>query len=412
MAANVLSMPRLGETMEEGKIVGWLIEPGTAFKRGQPILEVETDKTVAEFPALADGILEEIVVPAGETVPVGATIARLGGPRGDAAPAAQPPPEPVSAPLATSTARTPPPPSHDNRRATPIARRLAARLNIDLDNVEGSGRRGRIEARDVEARHDAGPRQAAAQQLKGQIAYERLGKADAAKGTMLLLHGFGGNRSTYAAMASTLARRGFDVIVPDLPGHGETTAEAPDAASLSAPLPSFLHALGSAPEEIVAHSLGCVAAVHLAQKLPDLRRLTLLAPVGLGLEIDGVFTAGMAARPSTGELRHLLRRLTVRPTSLSAEAVGGLSASLDNDRLMSLAADAFGRTGQRIDIITPLEHLAGRCNVRVVFGVEDRIVPWTQVTALPPTVAIHLIAGAGHMPHWDRPDDVLALFDR
>lgn len=53
MNSLTLTMPRLGETMEEGVIVGWMVTPGTAFKRGQPILELETDKTVVEFPALS-----------------------------------------------------------------------------------------------------------------------------------------------------------------------------------------------------------------------------------------------------------------------------------------------------------------------------------------------------------------------
>lgn len=49
--------------------------------------------------------------------------------------------------------------------------------------------------------------------------------------------------------------------------------------------------------------------------------------------------------------------------------------------------------------------------VRVVWGTDDRIIPWTQVVRLPARVAIHLIAGAGHMPHWDAPHLIAALFD-
>jgi len=55
MNERILSMPRLGETMEEGRLVGWLIAPGDRFKRGEPIVEIETDKTIAEFPALGEG---------------------------------------------------------------------------------------------------------------------------------------------------------------------------------------------------------------------------------------------------------------------------------------------------------------------------------------------------------------------
>ena len=77
MSERILRMPRLGETMEEGKVVGWLVAPGDSFRRGDPILEIETDKTIAEFPALGDGRLDEILASAGDTLEVGAPIARI-----------------------------------------------------------------------------------------------------------------------------------------------------------------------------------------------------------------------------------------------------------------------------------------------------------------------------------------------
>ena len=73
----VLRMPRMGETMEEGKLLAWLVEPGQPFKRGDPLLEVETDKTVVEFPALGDGILVDALVELGVMGDVGAPIAPI-----------------------------------------------------------------------------------------------------------------------------------------------------------------------------------------------------------------------------------------------------------------------------------------------------------------------------------------------
>ncbi len=77
MTERLLKMPRLGETMDEGKIVGWLIKPGDSFSRGDPIIEIETDKTVAEFPALGNGKLTEILVDLDQTIEVGTPIARV-----------------------------------------------------------------------------------------------------------------------------------------------------------------------------------------------------------------------------------------------------------------------------------------------------------------------------------------------
>ena len=76
MSSLTLTMPRLGETMEQGVIVGWMVAPGQPFTRGQPILELETDKTVVEFPALGSGVLDEVLAGPGDRIPVGGPIAR------------------------------------------------------------------------------------------------------------------------------------------------------------------------------------------------------------------------------------------------------------------------------------------------------------------------------------------------
>jgi pyruvate/2-oxoglutarate dehydrogenase complex dihydrolipoamide acyltransferase (E2) component len=76
MTALTLTLPRLGETMDEATVVGWLVEPGATFRRGQPIVELETDKTVVEYPALGDGTLDEILAASGARIPVGAPLAR------------------------------------------------------------------------------------------------------------------------------------------------------------------------------------------------------------------------------------------------------------------------------------------------------------------------------------------------
>ena len=70
-----ITLPRLGETMEEGKISKWIIKEGDSFARGQIIAEIETDKTTVELPALEDGTLKKIVVPEGQDTKVGEVIA-------------------------------------------------------------------------------------------------------------------------------------------------------------------------------------------------------------------------------------------------------------------------------------------------------------------------------------------------
>jgi len=71
-----LKLPRLGETMEEGQIGKWLKKPGDAFRRGETLVEIETDKTAVELPALVDGVLKEILAVEGKQVKVGEPICR------------------------------------------------------------------------------------------------------------------------------------------------------------------------------------------------------------------------------------------------------------------------------------------------------------------------------------------------
>ena len=76
MASNEITMPKLSDTMEEGKIIRWLKHPGDAIRRGEALAEVETDKADMVLEAFEDGVLGEIKLKEGESAPVGAVIAR------------------------------------------------------------------------------------------------------------------------------------------------------------------------------------------------------------------------------------------------------------------------------------------------------------------------------------------------
>ena len=73
--ATLVAMPKLGMNMEEGQLVGWLVAEGAVVKTGQPILEIETDKTTVELEATASGVLARIVRREGETVPINGVLA-------------------------------------------------------------------------------------------------------------------------------------------------------------------------------------------------------------------------------------------------------------------------------------------------------------------------------------------------
>jgi pyruvate dehydrogenase E2 component (dihydrolipoamide acetyltransferase) len=178
-----INMPKLSDTMEEGTVLEWRKANGEPVHKGEVLAEIESDKASFEIEAEADGVLQ-IVVDKGRAVPVGELIARIGAPGETAPSSAAPPvpppsppaPEPPPAPAAEAPAEPSPPPAPSRAaearetgttavgegrlKASPLARRLAAELGVDLAGVRGTGPEGRIVKEDVLAaagRAAAGP---------------------------------------------------------------------------------------------------------------------------------------------------------------------------------------------------------------------------------------------------------------
>jgi pyruvate dehydrogenase E2 component (dihydrolipoamide acetyltransferase) len=159
-----LKMPALSPTMEEGTLARWLVKVGDTVKSGDLIAEIETDKATMEFEAIDEGVITGILVAEGtEGVKVGAIIATIAGEGDDATPvkaaaasAASPAPPlavaPAAAPIATaaSAAVQNAASTGDRIKASPLAKRLAASMGIDLSTIKGSGPDGRIVKADLE----------------------------------------------------------------------------------------------------------------------------------------------------------------------------------------------------------------------------------------------------------------------
>ena len=176
-------MPKMGDTMEEGKIITWRKHEGDAVAKGDALAEIETEKVNIEAEAFAAGTLRKILAPEGATIPVGQPIALIGAPNEaipaefggapsvataapTAAPASSAPAAPVAAPAASNgrvAVATPPaqtaPATQNGGRVfiSPIARRIAAEHNLDITAIHGTGPSGRIIRDDVEQALQAGP---------------------------------------------------------------------------------------------------------------------------------------------------------------------------------------------------------------------------------------------------------------
>ena len=191
MAVDVI-MPQMGESIFEGTITKWLKKPGDKIERDEPLFEISTDKVDAEIPSPSAGVLREIKVNEGQTVPIQTVVALIdaaGAPSQSAAPApakpapaasapasaeaapaakpaaSKPVPTPAAAPgpakgPAPTVAPSPAQPSRQNGgdkiRSSPLVRRIARENQIDLAQIPGTGAGGRVSKRDILAATEGG----------------------------------------------------------------------------------------------------------------------------------------------------------------------------------------------------------------------------------------------------------------
>jgi pyruvate dehydrogenase E2 component (dihydrolipoamide acetyltransferase) len=134
--AYEFKLPDLGEGLTEGEIARWLVEEGDEIAEDAPLVEIATDKTTVEIPSPAGGKVSRILVAEGEVVPVGTVLVVIGGDGAAPVPEAEP-------------ASRHPTPAGEKVRATPLVRKVAAELGVDLAAVTGTGPQGRITEEDV-----------------------------------------------------------------------------------------------------------------------------------------------------------------------------------------------------------------------------------------------------------------------
>jgi pyruvate dehydrogenase E2 component (dihydrolipoamide acetyltransferase) len=298
MAERVFAMPDLGEGLEEGEIVSWLVAEGDEVELNQPLVEVETAKATVEIPSPFAGTIETLHAGAGDAVAVGAPLvtfhvlggaaaaAEDGGEEGRAGPASQP------------------------AAATPAVRKLAKDLGIDLASVAGSGPGGRVSAEDV--------RQAA----EGGTAGESASAGDASEDDA--------DRIPVTPIRRTIARRMEQAAaIPQV-----TTFRTVDATALE----TVRAELGVSPLPVVVAALCRTIASHpiLNATWAD-DAIVVHATVHAGIAVDserGLFVSVIRDAGSRGvsELSTEIRRLAeaARAGSLSPGEATGATISVSN----------------------------------------------------------------------------------
>jgi pyruvate dehydrogenase E2 component (dihydrolipoamide acetyltransferase) len=439
-------LPRVDMDMATGKIARWYAEAGQQVAQGEPLFEIETDKAAMEIEAPASGILRDIKAEPGIDVAVGSTVAFIYAADEAWSPAAAPAPAAaaVAAPVLETTANVPtktevPIPAAPvdivgKVRATPLARKLAAGAGLDLSAIAGTGPRGRIVSDDVRAAASALPKvgaasapapvPASAPAAPAVIAAPPIAPRPAAQhglsvhrregtGTpVVFLHGFGSESGSWAGLFAAV-EPGRPILAFDLPSHGRSPVEdVPSIAALAERIADALRAEGVDEAHVVAHSLGGATALALADLAPALvRSLVLIAPAGLGADIDGAFLDGFSRATSKETVEPWLGRLVADRKHLSpgfvAVTAKGRADAERRDAQARIARTVFPAGTQTTDLRGVFERIA--VPVRVVWGVADAIIPWKHALGLPGRVGLHLIPGAGHLPQLEARDTVAAI---
>lgn len=411
--------PKVSLEMQTGRIARWLVDDGATVSAGEVIFEIDNDKAAVEVEAPASGVLCRLAAE-GDEVDVGAEVARIAAKDealADVAPAASqttPSPAPVAAPAAKPQAR--PPAQRDGRarlpNPTPLARRIAREKGLDLTGLTGTGPRGRVQKSDVLSHLSA---IAAAPSLTASATGEGLNTVWLRRGEgvpVVLLHGYSADLNNWRGLFAG-ARAGFPVLALDLPGHGASTRAIPaDADEICEQVEATIAAQVVGPVVLAGHSFGGAIAARLAARgRIDLRGLCLFAPAGLGPEIDEAFTQGILRARTAESLRPWLARLVHDPAVISDTFVKAVAAQRQDVGLtaaMQAFANRFFPDGtQVLSVKADLSRL--RIPARVVFGRQDRILPFATTRDLPAAVGLHAVDSCGHLPHLEHPDLALRL---
>jgi pyruvate dehydrogenase E2 component (dihydrolipoamide acetyltransferase) len=291
---------------------------------------------------------------------------------------------------------------------------LIAPSGVSEDDLDAAARQARevIDA-GVPDEATAGPAVETAEIDGRRISYAGTGQDG---DVVLLVHGYGGDRNSWLFLQEPLAAR-YRVYALDLPGHGTSAKDVGDgsAGTLAGAVLGVLDAIGAGRAHLVGHSLGGAVVVAAAARDPRrISSLTLIAPAGFGSQINAGYLRGFADAQTRRELKPVVSQLFADESLVTRQLVDDVLAYKRLDgvsaALQVLVGTLLDGDTQRMDSAAAIAQIGGAVPVTVVWGSGDRIIPPAQAEAVA-GAARHLIDGAGHMPHMERPAEVQAAVE-
>lgn len=360
---QTITVPKWGLTMEEGKVVTWLVDEGEAIALGDEVLELETSKIANVVEAQNAGTLRRIVAAPDEELPVGALLG-------------------VLAEVDVSDA--------------------------DIDEFVASFQENFVPEEISEDGASTEPNYADIGTHR--IAWNVSGDPESTAIPVLFIHGFGGDSNSWLFnLAALSADRAAYVI--DLPGHGKSSKAVGDGnlKALASAVCDFMDSTGITKAHLIGHSLGGAIALQIAQT--DETRaasLTLIAPAGLTDAINEDFLSGFASASSRREMKAAMSYLFADKALVTRDLVDETlkSTRIDGakEALQSIVTNCFegGRQAVRFNDFLKVASVP----TLVIVGQNDEIVPH------PEGVDVSIIKDAGHMPHMEAAGEVNELIHK
>lgn len=363
-AIKPVGMPKWGLAMTEGKVNAWLVAEGAQVNAGDEILEIETSKITNVFESPVSGILRRRVAAEGETLPVGALLAVVAD---------------------------------------------AGVPDAEIDAFAEQFRQAQAEA--AAAAPPPEPKLVPAEGWTVRVL--AMGPEDAGAALpLLLIHGFGGDYQNWQFNQPDLAAD-RTVYAIDLPGHGGSTKSLAggDVVSLADAVRGAMAALGISRAHLAGHSLGGAVALQLALDEPArIASVTLVCSAGLGPEINTDYIEGFIRSDRRKDMKATVEALFADPSFVSKDMVEDLLKYKRLDGALAALrtiADAAFAGGRQAAVFTDR---LGRLEppVQAIVGEADRIIPAAHAEAVP-EARRHLLGGAGHMVHIEKPAEVNRL---
>jgi pyruvate dehydrogenase E2 component (dihydrolipoyllysine-residue acetyltransferase) len=348
-----LGMPKWGLSMTEGTVVQWLVEEGTKLKKGDEVVEVESEKINNAVEAPTEGVLRRQVGKEGDVLPVGGLLGVIAAPN-------------VSDSEIDSFV--------EEFQATFVPEE-AEEVGPQPETVEVGGR---------------------------TLQYLKIGEGEGP--SVLLLHGYGGDINIWVFNQETLAETGRIVYALDLPGHGQSSKDVGegDLDSFVDAVAGFMDEMGIEKAHLVGHSLGGAIAGSFALAHPDrVASLVLISSAGLGEEINDDYIEGFIAANRRREMKNVLGLLFANPDLVTRQLVNDelRFKRMDGvDEAMRAVADKVFPDGRQADV----PDLSGvEVPILTIWGQEDRIVPVSHTENLPSSARVEILDGSGHMPQME-----------